>query len=470
MTVQQHPPQPLHRDARLDGSYDAVVVGAGPNGLAAACRLAEAGASVLVLEAAEVIGGGTRTEALTLPGFAHDVCSAAHPLGVLSPYLSTLGLERHGLTWLHPEASVAHPLDDEPAVMMWPELERTAEALGADARRYTRLYAPLLDNPQGLLADILGPLSLPHHPLLLMRFGLRALWPATWFARGAFRTTRARALFAGCAAHVMLPLNFMFTAALGVVFQITSHIKTWPVAAGGSQAIAEAMASLLHERGGHIVTGHRVRSVTDLPPARVYLFDTDPKQLISICGDQLPPLYVRRLRAFHYGMAAYKIDYALSEPIPWRDPNCLKASTVHLGGTLEEIHHGERTAWRGGHTPKPYVLVVQQSQFDPSRAPTGQHTGYAYCHVPLGSQHNATDAIEQQIERFAPGFRDTILARHTMGPQDFHGHNPNYYGGVISGGASHLWQLFTRPVARLDPYGTPHPRIFICSSSTPPGG
>lgn len=449
---------------------DAVIVGSGQNGLAAAVALAQAGASVRVLEAAESVGGGTRTAELTLPGFRHDVCSAAHPMGILSPYLRTLPLEKHGLRWILPGASVAHPLDGAPAVMLWRSLERTAEGLGPDGPAWRRLIEPFVANPHGLLRDAMGPLGIPRHPLLLARFGWTAFRPATWVARGHFRGERARSLFAGCAAHSILPLSHFFTAALGLMFALTGHVAEWPVAAGGSQAIADALASLLCELGGTIETGRPVRTLADLPRARAYLFDTDPRQLAAICDPALPAGYVRRLRRYRYGPGVFKLDWALDGPIPWADPNCLAASTVHVGGPLDEIAASEAAMWRGAHADRPFVLVVQQSQFDPSRAPAGKQTGYAYCHLPAGSTVDRTEAIEAQIERFAPGFRDRILARHAMNARDFERLNPNYVGGAITGGVADVFQLFTRPVARLDPYTTPNPRIFLCSASTPPGG
>jgi phytoene dehydrogenase-like protein len=451
-------------------TLDAVVIGSGPNGLSAAVALAQAGAAVLVLEAADEIGGGTRTAELTLEGFAHDVCSAVHTTGILSPFFRSLPLEEHGLRWILPPASVAHPLDDGPAVMLWPSIAETAEGLGADARSYQKLVAPFTENPHGFFEDVLGPLGWPRHPGMFMRFGINAMWPATWLASWKFRDARAKALFAGCAAHSILPLNSLFTAALGMIFSIAGHVEPWPIAAGGSSAIPEALGGLLRELGGQIRTGARVSSLSDLPPARVYLFDTSPDQVAAIGEPVLPARYVRRLRRYRYGPGAFKLDWALDGPIPWKDPNCLRASTVHLGGTLEEIAASEATMYRGEHSEKPYVLVCQQSQFDPTRAPEGKHTGYAYCHVPGGSTFDMTDVVENQVERFAPGFKDLILARHVMRTDDFHHYNLNCVGGAITGGVADVFQLFTRPVARLNPYTTPNPRVYICSASTPPGG
>jgi phytoene dehydrogenase-like protein len=449
---------------------DAVVVGSGPNGLAAAIELARAGASVRVLEGRESIGGGMRTAALTLPGFAHDVCSGCHPMAVLSPFFRTLPLERHGLAWLRPAASVAHPLDDEPAVLLRRSLAETASGLGEDARAYQTLFAPLLGDPHGLLADLLGPLRIPRHPLRMARFGLPGLLPAASALRFRFRGRRARALLAGCAAHSILPLEKPLTAAVAMIFALTAHVEDWPVAAGGSQAIGRALASHLEELGGRIETGRMVRSLDDLPQARVVLFDTSPAQLADVAGALLPAAYVGRLRRFRYGPAVFKLDWALDGPIPWRDPRVLDASTVHVGGTLDEVAASESAVWRGEHPQRPFLIVVQQSQLDPGRAPAGKHTGYAYCHVPARSTVDRTEAVERQIERFAPGFRDRILARHVTRPADLESENPNYVGGAITGGVADLAQFFTRPVARLDPYSTPNPRVFLCSASTPPGG
>ena len=451
-------------------SDDVVVVGSGPNGLAAAIALAQQGAAVRVLEARQEIGGGARTAALTLPGFAHDVCSGCHPMGVLSPFFRTLPLAAHGLEWIRPSASVAHPLDDEPAVLLRRSVDDTARELGDDADAYARLMRPFTRKPLELLDELLAPLHVPRHPLRMLRFGLIAMRSAASLARARFRGRRARALFAGCAAHAILPFDRAFSSAIGVLLAATGHIDDWPVAAAGSGAIARALAGLLGEHGGTIDTGVMVTSLADLPPARVYLFDTSPAQLADIAGPILPARYVRQLRRFRYGPGVFKLDWALDGPIPWRDPRCLEASTVHVGGSFEEIAAAEDDVWRGDHPQRPFVLICQQSQFDPGRAPPGKHTGYAYCHVPAGSTVDLTEIVERQIERFAPGFRERILARHVLRTVDFERMNPNDVGGAITGGVADALQLFTRPVARLDPYSTPHPRIFLCSASTPPGG
>ena len=450
---------------------DAVVIGSGPNGLAAAVKLAQGGASVLVLEAGNQIGGGVRTAELTLPGFQHDVCSGCHPMGILSPLFESLPLAQHGLEWIKPAASVAHPLDDGPAVMLWRSVEETARGLGLDGASYRKLVSPFVGEARGFLRDVLAPVGVPpRHPLLLMRFGISILRSAVGLARGRFDGARARALFAGCAAHSILPLERRLSATVGLLFLVTGHAEEWPVAKGGSAAIARALASYLGTLGGRNETGRRVRSLADLPPARVYLFDTGPNQLADIAAPVLPGSYVAGLRRYRYGPGAFKMDWALDGPIPWKDPQILSASTVHLGGTLDEIAASEAAVWRGEHPERPYVLVVQQSQHDPSRAPAGKHTGYAYCHVPAGSTADLTDVVERQIERFAPSFRDRILARHSKRTPDFERDNPNYVGGAITGGVADLFQAFLRPVARLDPYSTPNRRVFICSASTPPGG
>ncbi len=450
--------------------WDAVVVGSGPNGLAAAVELAQRGFEVCVLEAAATVGGGTRTSALTLPGFLHDECSAIHPLGSLSPFFRRLPLGAHGLEWLRFPASVGHPLDDGPAPMLYRSLDATAERLGVDGARWRRLLAPFLRHPHELLEDLLGPLR-PRlrRPLLLARFGVLGLLPATRLA-ARFATPQARALFAGCAAHAVLPLELCTTAALGLIFSLTAHVEDWPCARGGSAAITRALASLLVSLGGRLELGRPVRALRDLPAARAVLFDLSPRPFVALAGDELPRGYVRRLSAYRYGPGTFKLDWALGGPIPWRDPALGDASTVHVGGTLEEIAAAERAAWEGRSCARPYLILCQQSRVDPGRAPAGKHTGYAYCHVAHGSAEDMTERIEAQVERFAPGFRDLVLARHVTRPADFEARNPNFVGGAVTGGAADLRQLFTRPVARLDPYATPHPRFFLCSASTPPGG
>ncbi len=451
-------------------TYDAVVVGAGPNGLAAGITLARAGKSVLVLEAKETIGGGTRSAELTLPGFVHDICSALHPLGVASPFFRDLPLARYGLAWVFPPASLAHPLDDGTAVMVQGTVKETAANLGPDAAAYRRLMGPLVDGWQRLLGDVLGPLRFPAHPLLMARFGVGALLPAATLARTVFRGQRARAVFAGMAAHAMIPLTQPATAAFGLMLGLAAHAVGWPMARGGSQRIADALGTHLESLGGEIVTGRPVRSIEDLPEARATLFNTSPRQLVEIAGERLPAGYRDALSRFRYGPGVFKVDYALDSPIPWRAKECLRAGTVHVGGTLEEIVEAEAAVWRGDHPDWPHVLLAQQSLFDGTRAPEGKHTAWAYCHVPHGSAEDMTDRIEAQLERFAPGFRDRVLARSTFTAAEMEAYNPNYVGGDINAGVQDLQQFFARPVARADPYSTPVRDLYLCSSSTPPGG
>jgi phytoene dehydrogenase-like protein len=451
-------------------AFDAIVVGSGPNGLAAAITLAQAGRSVLVVEAAEIVGGGTRSAGLTLPGFVHDVCSAIHPLAVASPFFRSLPLAEHGLAWIHPPAPLAHPFDDGTAAVLERSVGATGETLGRDAAAYRRLMAPLVADWDRLAVELLGPLRRPRHPIALARFGLRAIRSVRGLAESLFEGERARALFAGMAAHSMLPLEEPVTAAFGLVLGITGHTVGWPMARGGSQNIADALACYLRALGGEIVTGTRVESVDELPPARAVLFDVTPRQLLRIAGHHLPAGYRRRLAGYRYSPGVFKIDWALDGPIPWAAVECSRAGTVHLGGSLAEIAASERAVWRREHPERPFVLVAQQSLFDPSRAPAGKHTAWAYCHIPNGSTFDMTGRIEAQVERFAPGFHDRILARSVSSAVEMERYNPNYVGGDINGGVQDLWQHFARPTLRLVPYSTPTRGLYICSSSTPPGG
>jgi phytoene dehydrogenase-like protein len=454
----------------LSRQHDAAVVGAGPNGLAAAIALARAGRSVVVYEAAPRVGGGARSEELTLPGFRHDPCSAIHPMAAASPFLRSLPLKEHGLEWVQPAAPLAHPFDDGSAAVLERSLADTAASLPGDEGRYPGWMRPFAEGWEGLVADVMGPLGWPGRPLLLARFGLRALRSATGLARAAFRGEAARALFAGLAGHSVLSLDRMPSAAIGLVLAAAGHAVGWPLPRGGSQAISDAMASLLRSLGGEIRTGVRVRRLAELPARGPLLFDVSPPELLRIAGDALPPGYRCRLRRYRFGPGVFKLDWALCGPIPWRASACARAGTVHLGGTLAEIAASERAVWRGQHPERPYVLVAQQSLFDPSRAPAGRHTGWAYCHVPPGSTRDMSGAIEAQLERFAPGFRDLVLARRATTCADLERGNPNYVGGDINGGVADLRQLFFRPAPRLVPYRTPNPRILLCSASTPPGG
>jgi phytoene dehydrogenase-like protein len=447
--------------------YDAVVVGSGPNGLVAAITLAEAGLSTLVFEADSIPGGGTRTAELTLPLFRHDVCSSVHPLGIGSPVLSRL---LHEVEWVQPPAAVAHPFEDGSAVTLERTLLDTAAQLGRDAKAYQRLMSPFVAQFEELVPMILGPARIPSSPLLLARFGMRALWSMEALARMSFREPRAAALVAGIAAHSMLRLDAVSSSAIGIVLGAAGHAVGWPLARGGSQSIADALIRKLKSLGGEVVTGVRVRSLAELPAASAYLFDVSPRQLVEIAGSRFPSSYRRRLERFRYGPGVFKIDYAMSGPIPWRNPACARAATVHLGGTLENIARSERSVHEGKLSDRPYVLLVQPTLFDPDRAPKGGHIAWAYCHVPRGSSVDAHRSIETEIERYAPGFRDLVLARSQRTAVDMEAYNPNYVGGDINGGEASLTQLFTRPVARIDPYATPARDIFLCSASAPPGG
>jgi phytoene dehydrogenase-like protein len=448
---------------------DAIVIGSGPNGLAAAVTLARAGRSVRVLEAQDTIGGSTRSLELTRPGFVHDVCSTVHALAVLSPFLQTLPLDAHGLAFAHPVTPFAHPFDDGSAAVVERSVDATAAALGgADARAYRDLFAPFVRRAGDLMVALLGPLGV-RHPFLMARFGSAAIRSASGLARGRFTDERTRALFAGAAAHSMVPLDYAATAGYALGLIVAAHAAGWPVARGGSQAVADALASYLRSLGGEIETGVRVESLAQLPAARAVLCDVTPRQFLAIAADRVPPAYRRRLERYRYGPGVFKMDWALDAPVPWRAAACRRAGTIHLGGTLAEIEASERDAWEGRVAERPYVLVVQPTVFDPSRAPAGKHTLWAYCHVPNGSRHDMTARIEDQIERFAPGFRDGIAMRHAMGTAEMERRNANLVGGDIAGGAADLAQLFARPVASLHPYATAIPHVYLCSSSTPPG-
>jgi phytoene dehydrogenase-like protein len=452
-------------------SYDAVVVGSGPNGLAAAITLAQAGKRVLVLEGKAKIGGGLRSaDDLTLPGFIHDPCSAMHPLGVGSPFFRSLDQKAIGLKWIFPPAAMAHPHDDGTASLVRGRVDTTASQFGRDERPYRMLMGPLVSGWKDILTEFLGPLRIPRHPIAMARFGVFALMPATLLAKTLFREEKTRAVFAGLAAHSIMPLEKPATAAFGLMLGILAHAVGWPMAERGSQSIADALGDKLRELGGQIVTEHEVRSLDELADAKQVLLDVTPRQLLGLAGEKLPDDYRKQLEGYRYGAGVFKIDYALDGPVPWRARECLEAGTVHVGGTLEDIADSEAAMGRGAHAERPFVLVGQQSLFDRTRAPDGKHTLWAYCHVPNGSTMDMTEAIERQIERFAPGFRKRILARATRNALEMERYNPNYIGGDINGGVQDLGQLFTRPVPKLDPYATPLPGVFLCSSATPPGG
>ncbi len=445
---------------------DAIIVGSGPNGLSAAIELARTGKSVTVYEANDTIGGGCRSAELTLPGFIHDLCSAFHPMGAASPFFRQLDLAKDGLEWIEPPIALAHPLDDGTAVLLERSVDATATGLGADGRAYRRLVEPLVGEWDDLAADALGPLlRFPRHPLVLARLGLPGLFPARMLALRAFNTERARALFAGLAAHSLLPLDAPLTASFALMFAVATHVASWPFPRGGSQRIADALAARLASLGGSVERGRRVGDLSELPKARAYLCDVTPRQLDRIAGSRLSDGYRKQLRSFRYGPGVFKLDYAIDGPIP-----CLRAGTVHVGGTLDQIAESEAAVARGEPPARPFVLVGQQSLFDPSRAPAGKHTVWVYCHVPNGSTFDMTERIEAQLERFAPGFRDRVLARNVMGPAEVELHNENYIGGDIGGGSNSVLQFLTRPFPRVDPYATSARDVYLCSSSTPPGG
>lgn len=449
-------------------SIDAIVVGAGPNGLAAAVVLARAGLSVRVVEAAATIGGGTRTEQLTLPGFLHDVCSAIHPFAAASPFLSTLPLQSHGLEWIQPPVALAHPMDGEPPALLEQSLAATAGALGADEGSYRQLMEPFVRHWNDLAADTLAPVRVPAHPFLLARFGFVG---ARSFASLAKRFSRptSRALLAGIAAHTIQPLSNAGTAAAAILLGAAAHCGGWPIARLGSASITTALASYFATLGGEVVTSTPIHSLSELPSARAILLDVTPQQLLRIAGDRLPAAYRRQLRHFQYGPGVFKVDWALAAPVPWRSPECARAGTLHLGGTYEEIAVSEKAVGRGEHPERPYVLVAQPSLFDPTRAPADSHTLWGYCHVPAGSTVDMLPRIEAQIERFAPGFRERVLARHTMNTAELEARNANLVGGDIGQGANSLRQLVFRPVMRWNPYSTPVHGLYLCSASTPPG-
>jgi phytoene dehydrogenase-like protein len=452
----------------------AVVVGSGPNGLAAAIVLARSGWSVTVREAADVAGGGVRSGSLTLPGFLHDLGSAVHPLALSSPFFRELPLAVHGLEWIHPPAPLAHPLDDGPAVVLHRSLDNTATGLGEqDGRRYRALMGVFAEQWQALCYDILAPLPplrVPTHPILLVRFGMRALFPADSLARSTFSGDRAQALFGGLAAHSLLPLTAIGSSAFGVVLGSAAHAVGWPVPRGGAGALSSALVSYLASLGGTVVTGAPVHSLSELTDTDAILLDLTPRQIIGVAGSALSDRMRRALSRYQYGPGVFKMDWALSAPIPWRDPQCATAATVHLGGTLGELVESEAAPWRGTHVDRPFVLLVQPSLFDPSRAPAGRHTAWAYCHVPNGSDVDMTARIEAQIERFAPGFRDIVLARSVMSPSRLEAYDGNLVGGDLGGGANVLRQVMFRPVIQRVPYRLGIPGVYICSSSTPPGG
>lgn len=454
----------------MAGSFDAVVVGSGPNGLAAAVALARRGHRVLVREAADTIGGGTRTRELTLPGYRHDVCSAIHPMALASPFFRELPLAEHGLEWVQPPLPFAHPLDDGTAAFQARSVDETAEALGPDADAYRKLIGPLVQHADVIFRELVGPFGIPTHLITAARFGLRGMRSGRGLAESYFQTERAKALIAGLAAHGQLPLDRKPGGAVALMLGVAGHAVGWPLPRGGAQRIADALASILRAHGGEIETGRRVGSLDELPPARAVLLDVTPRQFLTIAGDRLPAGYRRKLEKYRYGMGVFKVDWALGGPVPWTAEPCRRAGTVHVGGPLDEIADAEARTWSGEHPDRPFVMFAQPTVFDPSRAPAGGHIAWGYCHVPNGSAEDMTERIERQIERFAPGFRDRVLARHPMTTAALEAYNANYVGGDINGGVQDLGQLFARPTSMFHPYRTPVPGVYLCSSSTPPGG
>ncbi len=463
-----HSSQPALKEKPLHDHYDAVIVGSGPNGLSAAIALAEKGKKVVVLEAEKIAGGGMRSMELTLPGFTHDLCSAVHPLALASPFLKSLPLEKFGLEWIHSPIALAHPLDDGDVIVAHKNFEKTCHELGIDAKTYRRIFKPFLRRADEIFQSTLRPLQFPRSPLLLSRLALRILPPAEKL-RKHFQTARGQALIAGLCAHSTLPLEEPLSAGAGVMLTLALHGYGWPFPKGGAQSLTNALIAYLESLGGEIIVNHRVSSMKDIPPAKVILFDTSPRALCDIAGQRVEQNYKKKIKAYRYGPSVFKIDWALKEPIPWKNEECGKAGTVHIGGTYEEIAKSERNCWNKKISDRPFIILTQPSLFDDTRAPKGKHTAWAYCHVPHGSTVDMTDAIEKQIERFAPGFQKTILKKSVMFPADIESHNANNIGGDITGGVLNLKQFFARPILQRDPYATSDPSIFLCSASTPPG-
>jgi phytoene dehydrogenase-like protein len=450
--------------------YDAVVIGGGPNGLAAAITLQRAGAAVKIFEAKDTIGGGMRSAELTLPGFIHDVCSAIHPMAIESPFFSQLPLRDFGLKGIFPQYSLAHPFEDGEGVILANSIDQTACYLGKDDKSYKKLMVPLVDNWPDFNKNILGPLSIPRNPLPLARFGIKALLPADKFCNYFFKEAKAKALIAGCAAHSLLPLDHLATSAIGLVLALTGHRRGWGLPEGGTQQLANALCNYFKSLGGEIEVNAEIKNINDIPQAKVIIFDTSPTQLVEIAGERLSEQYKKSLSRFKLGWGVYKVDFALSEPVPWKFKFAQRAGTLHLGGKMEEIMESEKAVSEGRVSENPFVLYAQQSMFDKTRAPEGKQTGWAYCHVPNGYSQNVRELIIKQIEKYAPGFREIILSMHTFSPSDYQAYNSNYIGGDINGGSQDITQIFSRPVLSLSPYRTSAKGIYLCSSSTPPGG
>ncbi|HEY0055221.1 MAG TPA: NAD(P)/FAD-dependent oxidoreductase [Pedobacter sp.] len=449
--------------------FDAIVIGSGPNGLSAAITLQREGLSVLLIEGKDVIGGGLRSAELTLPGFTHDVCSAIHPMAAASPFFKTLPLQTYGLSWIYPEVAAAHPFDDGTAAILKKSVAETAAFLGRDEQAYLDLMGPVVKSWPLIVNDVLGPLTIPSHPAEMAQFGLKALSSALTLSK-RFSTKEGKGLWAGMAAHSIQPLSNLTTSAIGIVLMAAGHLGGWPIPKGGSHRIANALASYFKSLGGTIETGVYVKSLNQLPSSKAVLFDVTPRQLLEIAGHKFSSIYKWQLERYRYGMGIFKIDWALDSQIPFTAKECRSAGTVHIGNTIEEIALSEQTASSGRVPEKPFVLLAQQSLFDSSRAPQGKHTAWAYCHVPNGSKTDMTDAIENQVERFAPGFKERILGKHVFNTERMEEYNPNYIGGDINGGVIDIGQIFTRPVISTSPYKTSAKGLYICSSSTPPGG
>jgi len=456
--------------ANLENNFDAYVIGSGPNGLAAAINLAQKGLKVKVFEAKDTIGGGTRTQELTEPGFLHDVCSAVHPTAVSSPFFNTLPLADYGLEWIYPEFQIAHPLANNEAVIIEQSFENTLQRLGKDGKNYSSLFKSLIDSWPLLVEDVFGTLRVPKHPLQLIRFGWFGMFSAKHLSNSLFKSDDLKTYFAGLAAHSIIPLEKAFTATFGLMLGITAHTVGWPIAKGGSKSITDALAAYFISLGGVIETNRHIQSLDEFPENKPILFDLTPRQIVQIAGNRIPDSIRNRLKKYTYGPGVFKMDFALSEPTPWANKEARRAGTLHLGSTYAEIAKSERDMWNGIHSEKPYVLISQPSIFDETRAPKGKHTLWAYCHVPAGSTKDMTVEIENQIERYAPGFKDTIISKALMNTVEFEKYNPNYIGGDINGGAQFATQLFGRPLFKWNPYKLGDKGIYICSSSTPPGG
>ena len=444
-------------------------MGSGINGLAAAAKLADAGLKVLVIEGNKSMGGCTRSEALTLPGYLHDAGSAVFPMAAASPFFNSLPFFEYGLKWIKPPVAMAHPFDDGSAALLYQSVKETAETLGQDSRRYSDLISPLLKNWDALIVDLLGTFRQFHHPLKLMSFGAKYFQSATNLAKHQFTGSRARGFISGLCAHSVIPLEQIPSAIFGIVLGLAGHAVGWPIPQGGSGKITQAVLTHLEKKNVELVSGHLIHSLNELPDGAALFLDITPGQFLSMAGTRLSGHYVTMLKQFRYGPGIFKIDWAISEPLPWKAKECRLAGTVHVGGSMESIALSEREVWLNKSSQNPFVIVVQPTLFDSTRAPSSRHIAWAYCHVPNGFTGDMTAQIEAQIERFAPGFHDIILARSTINTMELQNSNPNLVGGDITGGAQVMSQIFARPALRWDPYSTPLRNVYLCSASTPPG-